>query len=70
MKSTSLDNSDIMVKTRSTQQPVPARLTQNGDCVTVTFREAQKGISPGQAAVFYNNDGDILGGGIIEKSLD
>jgi len=70
MKATSLDDIDVLVKTRSTQQPVPAHLTQSENFVKVAFGEKQKGISPGQAAVFYNNDGDVLGGGIIEKSLN
>ena len=31
----------------------------------VTFQEPQKAIAPGQSAVFYANDGEVIGGGII-----
>lgn len=58
-----------MVKTRSTQQPVPAVLEEGDGGVYVLFREAQTGISPGQAAVFYTDDGCILGGAWIVKAL-
>ena len=36
--------------------------------VRVRFYESAKGIAPGQSAVFYEGD-DVIGGGIIQKSL-
>jgi tRNA-specific 2-thiouridylase len=52
------------VKIRSGAEPVPAWLHAEGDKVSVTFEEPQKGIAPGQAAVFYQGD-IVLGAGII-----
>jgi tRNA-specific 2-thiouridylase len=37
--------------------------------VKLVFDEPQFGITPGQAAVFYDRE-MLLGGGIIEKSLE
>ena len=31
----------------------------------VEMEEGQRGVAPGQAAVFYANDGECLGGGMI-----
>jgi tRNA-uridine 2-sulfurtransferase len=54
------------VKIRYTAKEASAEVRQldHGDCVQVRFDTPQRGITPGQAAVFY--DGDVLlGGGII-----
>jgi len=55
----------LQVKTRYLQQEHPAWVTQTGtDEIRVDFPEAQRALTPGQAAVFY--DGDVVvGGGII-----
>lgn len=42
------------------------RVTDNELRITVSLRSAQRGISPGQSAVFYSKDGAVLGGGIIQ----
>ncbi|MDX2097533.1 MAG: tRNA 2-thiouridine(34) synthase MnmA [Leptolyngbyaceae cyanobacterium bins.59] len=45
---------------------IPVEANEGGDRVKVVFDEPQFGVTPGQAAVWY--DGDVLlGGGIIEK---
>jgi len=67
MKETNLDGLSVLVKTRSTQMPAPARLKEEQGGILVAFEEPQIGISPGQAAVFYNDEMDVLGGGIIER---
>lgn len=69
MKETNLDGRRVLVKTRSTQVPVDARLVEENGGVTVRFDDPQIGISPGQAAVFYNNDMEVLGGGTIVRSM-
>ena len=59
---------EVQVRYRSSAVPVSV-IPLEGDRVKLVFDEPQFGITPGQAAVFY--DGEILlGGGIIEKSLE
>ncbi len=56
---------DIAVRVRSTREPTPARLTPDG---AVELLEAETGVSPGQACVFYASgapDARVLGGGFI-----
>ncbi len=67
MKETSLGGRQVLVKTRSTQVPVRAKLTEEAGGITVSFEEPQIGISPGQAAVFYNEEMEVLGGGTIVR---
>jgi tRNA U34 2-thiouridine synthase MnmA/TrmU len=68
MKNISCDNLDVLMMTRSTQKPFKAHLNDNGEFITAHFHESQFGISPGQGAVFYNENGHILAGGVIESS--
>ena len=61
---------DLHVRTRSTRQPVSARLHWDGAAV-VTFPAPETAVSPGQACVFYATEGDdarVLGGGTITAS--
>ncbi len=60
----------LMIKCRSTQKPVEGSVSRSGDIFKVTFTEPQSGISPGQAAVFYDMENDIIGGGIIDKAYN
>ena len=48
-----------------TERPATVEMISAGR-VKVTFDEAVKGVSPGQSAVFYDDNGCVVGGGIIE----
>jgi tRNA-uridine 2-sulfurtransferase len=60
---------DIAARVRSTRPPVPARLlSREGNRAAVVFAAGEFGVSPGQACVFYDSEGDearVLGGGFI-----
>lgn len=57
------------VKTRYRQQDIACTLTpQDNGTVCVQFDEPQKAVTPGQSAVFYQDD-CCLGGGIIESYI-
>jgi tRNA-uridine 2-sulfurtransferase len=65
-----LDNDvfDVHVKVRSMRAPAPASLTVEGGRWRVTLAEAEDGVAPGQACVFYDRPGAgarVLGGGVI-----
>jgi tRNA-specific 2-thiouridylase len=57
-----------MIKCRSTQRAVEGIISRDNDRFKVEFTEPQIGISHGQSAVFYDEDNDIIGGGIIDKT--
>jgi tRNA-uridine 2-sulfurtransferase len=53
------------IKIRHRHAPAPATLTgTGGDLVRATFDEPQRAITPGQSAVFYQQD-EVVGGGWI-----
>lgn len=58
----------VSVQIRYRTAPVPATLFPLEDqCIQVVFDEPQFGVTPGQAAVWYDQD-LVLGGGLIEAS--
>ncbi len=62
---------DIHARVRSTRPPAPARLHVDGAHVFVDLGDGESGVAPGQACVFYENDGPgvrVLGGGWIERA--
>ncbi len=63
---------DLHVRTRSTRPPVPARLAWD-DGPRVDFPAGETMVSPGQACVFYADDGAearVLGGGTVARRPD
>jgi tRNA-specific 2-thiouridylase len=57
------------VKTRYRQQDISCQIMPNTDgSLLVEFDEPQKAVTPGQSAVFYQNE-ICLGGGIIENYI-
>ena len=56
----------IKAKVRSSQKPINAELELNGDEAVIHFFEQQKAIAAGQSVVFYDDEGYVLGGGIIK----
>ena len=61
----------VYVKLRSTTPPKPARFELDGNHIIIVLDEADEGISPGQACVFYAPDDGFsrtLGGGWIVKA--
>ncbi len=68
MKSALLDG-PALVKTRSTQKAVPALLHEDDGGVYAEFAAPQEGVSPGQAAVFYDEGGAVLGAAWIRKAM-
>ena len=56
----------VDIKIRHRHTPAPATLTgTGGDLVQATFDEPQRAITPGQSAVFYQQD-EVVGGGWIK----
>ena len=49
-----------------TERPATLEMLEDG-CVKVTLDEAVKGVSPGQSAVFYDENGCVVGGGMIVR---
>lgn len=60
----------LMIKARSTQIPVECTVSRSGERFMVIFAQPQTGISPGQSAVFYDDEYDIIGGGVIDKAFN
>ncbi|MBQ9071615.1 MAG: tRNA 2-thiouridine(34) synthase MnmA [Bacilli bacterium] len=55
---------EVMVKTRYKSKEYKATISMDNDLINVVFDTPQKGVTPGQSAVFYVDD-MVLGGGII-----
>jgi tRNA-specific 2-thiouridylase len=58
----------LEVKIRYRHQAAWAELCEEGDLLRVVFQQAQRAITPGQFAVFYDGDEVIGGGEIVSKA--
>ena len=61
------DGAPVSVKIRYKSYEAPATLHPRPGGALARFREPQRAVTPGQAAVFYDGD-TLLGGGVIEPS--
>lgn len=64
-------NREVHVRVRSTRPPLPAHLGVDGGHVFVDLDASEAGVAPGQACVFYRDDGPgarVLGGGWIARA--
>jgi tRNA-specific 2-thiouridylase len=62
----------VEAKVRSTRPPQPAVIGVADGELVVTLLAGEEGISPGQACVFYADDGptaEVLGGGFIAEAV-
>ena len=59
------DELPVRAKIRYSHKPVPAKISVKGDRVTCTFDAPQRAITPGQAVVFYDDQGHVVCGGTI-----
>jgi tRNA-specific 2-thiouridylase len=65
------DEIEVFAKVRSTRPPAPATLRILNGKAFVDLTNAETGVAPGQACVFFDGDGDtarVLGGGWIHKT--
>ncbi|MFW6382403.1 MAG: tRNA 2-thiouridine(34) synthase MnmA [Bacillota bacterium] len=62
---------DILIQIRYNSEPVPGKIIplKDGSRVKALFDEPSQAVTPGQSAVFYDKD-IVLGGGLIEKSIN
>ena len=64
----SLDNLECFAKTRSRDILHKCLLKKDGENFHVKFIDNKvRAITPGQGIVFYNNEGNVIAGGFIEK---
>lgn len=60
------DGMRVMGKIRYSQKQSPCTLYKRGELVECIFDQPQRAVTPGQAAVFYDNEYVVGGGTIIE----
>ena len=61
-----IDGSPVSVKIRYKSPEVPAIFFQEQGGMHLRFNNPQRAVTPGQAAVLYDND-EVLGGGRISR---
>lgn len=58
---------EALAKTRYRQAEQPVTVSPRGGTVELAFAQPQRAVTPGQAAVVYDADGAVLGGGTIAE---
>jgi tRNA-specific 2-thiouridylase len=59
-----------LAKIRQNHRPVASLVSpESGGGCRVDFDQPQRAVAPGQSAVLYDEDGFVLGGGIIDRAL-
>ena len=59
-----------LAKIRQNHKPAPCTFEIVQGVARVRFDECQRALAPGQSFVLYDSEGIVLGGGIIERTLD
>jgi len=65
-----IKNRKALVKIRYSHKPAACTVSADSEEIICEFDEPQRAVTPGQAAVFYDEDGNIICGGTIEGGLD
>lgn len=63
------DDFEVMAKIRYSHTPCKAKIKVVNDTIECVFDEPQRAITPGQAVVFYDEDGHVICGGTIKKAI-
>ena len=58
---------EALAKTRYRQREQPVTVIPEGNRVRLAFEQPQRAVTPGQAAVVYDDTGTVLGGGTITE---
>ena len=60
----------VLIRVRSTREPVPGRLAMLAEAPVVEFDRPEEGVAPGQACVLYDpaDTSRVLGGGFIASA--
>ena len=61
------DELECNIRIRYRQPLQKGRLISRQDALYILFDEPQRGITPGQFAVWYAPDGEMLGSGVIDS---